>query len=75
MTLAVRQEVGGAYVMALAFKKLARLSIPAVPRNFRSYGGSLLRPLLLVALYLCSKMPVSSSLDMWWWSGLARGVY
>ena len=57
MTLAVRQDAGGVYVIALAFRNVARLSIPAVPINFNSYGGIILRPLLFVALYLCSRMP------------------
>jgi hypothetical protein len=75
MTLAVRQDAGGSYVIALAFRNVARHSIPAVPRNFNSYGGILLRPLLFVALYLCSRMPVSSVVDMLWFSGFITGVY
>jgi hypothetical protein len=56
MTLAVRQEVGGAEVMALALRKVARLWTPAGPKNFRSCGGRVLRPLLFVALYLWSRI-------------------
>ena len=74
MTLAVRQEVGGADVMAVALRKVARLWIPAGPRNFRSCGGRLLKPLLFVALYLCSNMDASSGCVMRWISGLVRGV-
>ena len=48
-------------VMALALRKVARLWIPAGPRNFKSCGGKLLNPLLLVALYLCSKIDASSA--------------
>jgi hypothetical protein len=75
ITLADRQDAGGSYVIALAFKNVARLSIPAVPRNFNSCGGILLRPLLFVALYLCSRMPASSDCDMWWFAGFEMGVY
>jgi hypothetical protein len=73
--LAVRQEVGGAWLMALSLRKVARLCIPDGPRNFRSCGGSLLRPLLLVALYLWSSIVVNSACVMWLCSGLVRGVY
>jgi hypothetical protein len=51
MILAVFQEAGGAVLIALSFKKVAKLPIPADPMNFRSYGGSRLFPRLLVALY------------------------
>ena len=37
--------------MALAFRKLARLSVPVVPMNFNRWGGKALYPLLFVALY------------------------
>jgi hypothetical protein len=50
--------------MALALRKAARLWVPFGPRNFRSCGGSLLKPLLFVALYLWAKISVSSSGDM-----------
>ena len=72
--MAVRQEVGGAWSMALAFRKVARLCVPVGPRNFRSCGGSLLRPLLFDALYLWAKISVSSSGEMWWSDGLVSGV-
>lgn len=72
--MAVRQEDGGACVIALSFRNVARLVIPYGPRNLSSYGGSLLRPLLFVALYLCSRMAVSSLLVMWWCAGLVSGV-
>ncbi len=61
--------------MALAFRKDARLAIPFGPMNFSNYGGSLLRPLLLSALYLTLSMSVSSSVDMWWADGVVSGVY
>ena len=50
--------------MALALRKAARLWVPFGPRNFRSCGGSLLKPLLFEALYLWAKISVSSSGDM-----------
>ena len=61
--------------MALAFRKDARLETPVAPRNFSIYGGSLLRPLLLSALYLTLSISVSSSVDMWWADGVVSGVY
>jgi hypothetical protein len=51
ITFAVFQDAGGAAAIALSFRKVARLLIPAAPRNLRSCGGSLLFPRLLVALY------------------------
>ena len=73
--MAVRQDPGGSRSMALAFRKDARLAIPFGPMNFSNYGGSLLRPLLLSALYLYLSMLVSSSVEMWWSDGVVRGVY
>ena len=61
--------------MAVALRKVARLWIPAGPRNFRSCGGKLLKPLIFVALYLWSKIDASSGCVMRWLSGLVRGVY
>jgi hypothetical protein len=61
--------------MALTFRKDARLETPVAPRNFSSYGGSLLRPLLLSALYLTLSISVSSSVEMWWSDGVVSGVY
>ena len=61
--------------MALAFRKDARLAIPFGPMNFSNYGGSLLRPLLLSALYLTLSISVSSSVEMWWSDGVVSGVY
>ena len=61
--------------MALAFRKDARLETPIAPRNFSNYGGRLLRPLLLSALYLTLSISVSSSVDMWWADGVVSGVY
>ena len=54
---------------------MARHSIPFSPRNFSSYGGSLLRPLDLVALYLSLSMFDNSWGDMWWAVGFVSGVY
>jgi hypothetical protein len=73
--LAVRQDGGGSRSIALAFINDARLVIPVGPRNLSSYGGSLLRPLLLSALYLYLSILVSSSVEMWWSDGVVRGVY
>jgi hypothetical protein len=56
-------------------RKVAKLLIPAGPRNFNNCGGKWLRPLLFVALYFYSNMVASSSWDMKWCSGLVRGVY
>jgi hypothetical protein len=42
--------------MALAFRKLAKLSVPVVPKNFNRWGGKALYPLLFVALYLLCNM-------------------
>jgi hypothetical protein len=61
ITLAVFQEDGGGAAIALSLRKVAKLSIPAVPRNLRSCGGSLLFPLLFVALYLYFKISASSA--------------
>ena len=61
--------------MALSFRNDARQRIPGDPRNFNSYGGIVLRPLLFDALYLCSRIAVSSSVEMWCWDGLVSGVY
>jgi hypothetical protein len=46
--------------MALAFRKLAKLSIPVVPKNFNRWGGNALYPRLLVALYFYCKMYLNS---------------
>jgi hypothetical protein len=75
MTFAVRHDVGGSYVMALALRNVARLYVPVGPRNLTNCGGNLLRPLLFVALYLCSSISLSSFYDIWWFSGFASGVY
>ena len=72
--LAVRQDSGGSLSMALAFRNDARQRIPGAPRNFNNCGGILLRPLLFDALYLCSSIVVSSSVEMWCWDGLVSGV-
>ena len=73
--MTVRQEVGGGDVMALALRKVARHWTPAGQRNFRSWGGRILRPLLFVALYLLSRIYDSSVGVMRLWSGSVRGVY
>jgi hypothetical protein len=54
---------------------VARLCIPAGPRNFNSCGGRLLRPLLFVAVYFYSKMAANSDWDIRCCAGLVRGVY
>jgi len=73
--LAVRQEVGGSYSIALLFRKGARHVILSVPRNFSSYGGSWLKPLLFAALYLYLSMFVSSSGVIRWSAGLVNCVF
>jgi hypothetical protein len=73
-TLAVRQDAGGFWSMALAFRNDAKLRIPGAPRNFNSCGGIVLRPLLFDALYLWSRMVVSSSAEIWSWDGSESGV-
>jgi hypothetical protein len=54
--LAVRQDWGGAEVMALELRKFARLPTPAGPMNFSRWGGKALYPLLFVALYFYYNM-------------------
>jgi hypothetical protein len=61
--------------MALVLRKVARLCIPAGPRNFNSCGGRLLRPLLFVAVYFYSKMAANSDWEIRCCVGLVRGVY
>ena len=61
--------------MALVSRKVAKLCIPAGPRNFKSCGGKLLRPLLFVAVYFYSKMFANSDWDIRCCVGLVRGVY
>ena len=73
-TLAVRQEVGGTWSIALALRNDARLWMPWAPRNFNSWGGIVLRPLLFVALYLFARISVSSLGEMWWADGVVSGV-
>ena len=72
--MADRQDAGGSRSIALTFKNVARLEIPWFPRNFKSCGGNLLRPLLLPALYLYLRISVSSTVVIWWSSGLVSGV-
>jgi hypothetical protein len=73
--LAVRQEAGGVYVIALSFRNVAKLEIPVSPRNFSNYGGILLSPRLFVALYLSCNIYFNSIVEMWWFSGFDSGVY
>ena len=58
--LAVRQDWGGAEVIALEFRKFARLPVPAGPKNLRRWGGSMLRPRLFVALNFFYRMYFNS---------------
>jgi hypothetical protein len=60
MILADLHDAGGSEVIALSVKNVARQLTPAVPRNFSSWGGILLNPRLLHALYLCYNTCVSS---------------
>ena len=57
----MRQDWGGAEVMALAFRKLARHSVPVDPMNFNRWGGKALYPRLLVALYFSCNIYRNSS--------------
>jgi hypothetical protein len=50
--LAVLHEGGGAAAMALSFRKVVRLAIPAVPKNLSTWGGRELPPLLLVVFII-----------------------
>jgi hypothetical protein len=59
--LAVRQDWGGADVIALVFRKFAKLPIPAVPINLSRCGGKILWPRLLVALNFFSSINFNSS--------------
>ena len=61
--------------MALAFKKLARLSIPVAPINFNRWGGKALYPRLFVALYLCCNINDNSPAVIRWGVGSVSGVY
>jgi hypothetical protein len=61
--------------MALAFRKLARLSIPVVPINFNRWGGKALYPRLLVALYLCCNINCNSPVVIRCGVGSVSGVY
>ena len=68
-------DSGGAVAIALSLKKVAKLLIPAVPRNLRSWGGSRLFPRLLVALYLCCNTSYNSSVVINVVLGSLRGLY
>ena len=71
----MRQEVGGSWSIALELRNEARHPITFSPRNFNSYGGSLLRPLLFAALYFALSISDSSWGEMWWAVGFVSGVY
>jgi hypothetical protein len=75
ITLAVFHEAGGAVAMALSLRNVAKLLIPAFPRNFSSCGGSRLFPRLFVALYLCYNTPYSSDAVINSLAGLFSAVY
>jgi hypothetical protein len=72
---AALHDSGGSDVIALSVRKVAKQRTPVDPRNFSSWGGNLLDPRLLHALYLCYSTWVSSSYVMRWFYGLAMGVY
>jgi hypothetical protein len=61
--------------MALSLRNVAKLPIPAFPRNFKSCGGSRLFPRLFVALYLCCSIPYSSDVVIYSFAGLSNAVY
>ena len=73
--LADLHDLGGSAVIALSVRKVARHPIPAVPRNFSSWGGNLLSPRLLHALYLCYNTCASSYCVMRGSDDVAMGVY
>jgi hypothetical protein len=73
ITFAVFQDAGGAAAIALSFRKVARLPIPAGPRNLRSCGGSLLFPRLLVALYECYNTDSNSAYVIYSYTGSSNG--
>jgi hypothetical protein len=73
--LAVRQDWGGAEVMALAFKKLAKLSVPVVPMNFNKWGGKALYPRLFVALYFFCNINCNSPGVIRYGVGSVSGEY
>jgi hypothetical protein len=75
ITFAVFHEAGGAVAMALSLRNVAKLLIPAFPRNFSSCGGSRLFPRLFVALYLCYNTPYSSDAVINSLAGLFSAVY
>jgi hypothetical protein len=75
ITLAVFHEAGGAVAMALSLRNVAKLPIPAFPRNFRSCGGSRLLPRLFVALYLCCSTPCNSAAVINSVAGLSSALY
>ena len=75
ITLAVFHEAGGAVAMALSLRNVAKLPIPAFPRNFRSCGGSRLLPRLFVALYLCYNTSYSSDAVINSLAGFFSAVY
>lgn len=62
-------------MMALEFRKFARLPTPAVPKNFRRWGGKMLRPRLFVALYFFSRMNFNSPSVIKCGVGSDNGVY
>ena len=62
-------------MIALVFRKLARLSIPDVPKNFNRWGGKLLNPLLFVALNFFCRMNCNSPVVIRWGVGSSRGLY
>ena len=61
-------------MIALSVRKDAKHPIPAAPKNLRSWGGSLLSPLLLFALYLYYNTCASSFWVIVYWAGLLRGL-
>ena len=75
MIFADLHDSGGSYVIALSVRNVARQLTPVVPKNFSSWGGSLLNPRLLFALYLCFSTWVSSSVVMRCLCGAVNGVY
>ena len=71
----MRQDCGGADVIALALRKLAKLAIPDVPKNFKRWGGKSLNPRLFVALNFFCRMNCNSPVVIRWGVGSVSGWY
>ena len=75
MIFVVFLDPGGAVAIALSFRKVAKLPMPAVPINLSSCGGSKLFPRLFVALYEFSSTVFNSDAVMYYYYGSFSGLY